>query len=172
MKRKIMNLCSSTEKTVEICKKYSLTIEQNLILNYILSLESIFKDYAIFNIRQLIVDIPIIYNTNQEYLKSKIKDIFIKTKGIYFDYILEASDVRQIVLNIRSSKKNYKKNLPLAFLNCEWCNDYILYFDEHHFPIAKKDNGSEIVKICSNCHNLFHNLMHHKNLIRIKERVL
>lgn len=172
MKNKIINLCSSIEKTIETCKKYSLTIEQNLILNYILSLKPIFKDYAIFNTKQLIVDIPIIYKTNQEYLRSQVKDIFLKTKGVYFDYILEASDVKQIVLNIRNYKKICKKIPTWAFFNCEWCNDYILYCEEHHYPVTKKDNGSEVVKICSNCHNLFHNLMHHKNLIRIKERTL
>lgn len=39
---------------------------------------------------------------------------------------------------------------------CEWCNVKTHILHEHHYPIQKKDGGSDVVKICPNCHCAYH----------------
>ena len=41
---------------------------------------------------------------------------------------------------------------------CEWCGGSALIMHYHHFPIQKKDGGSETVSICPTCHCEFHSL--------------
>lgn len=67
------------------------------------------------------------------------------------------------ILQIIKTKNH--KNLGIGDRECEWCkiNTYVLH--EHHYPIKKKDGGTEIVKICPNCHHEFHYL---ENVIKVK----
>ncbi|MBR5544878.1 MAG: phage protein [Clostridia bacterium] len=39
---------------------------------------------------------------------------------------------------------------------CEWCGCKTTVLHSHHHPIPKRDGGTEVVKICSNCHHEFH----------------
>lgn len=41
---------------------------------------------------------------------------------------------------------------------CEWCGCNTTILNKHHFPIQAKDNGTETVNICANCHSEFHHL--------------
>ena len=41
---------------------------------------------------------------------------------------------------------------------CEWCKGTTVILHDHHYPVRKRDNGSETVKICPNCHTEFHHL--------------
>ncbi len=42
---------------------------------------------------------------------------------------------------------------------CSWCQCSTLVLHEHHFPIFKKDGGTDTVLICPNCHHEFHCLI-------------
>ena len=52
-------------------------------------------------------------------------------------------------LTIQMSGKGYK---------CEWCGNSTSILHEHHYPIPKHKGGTEIVKICPNCHCTYHKL--------------
>lgn len=42
---------------------------------------------------------------------------------------------------------------------CEWCKQESYVLQEHHYPIMAKDGGTNVVKICPNCHYTFHKLL-------------
>ena len=39
---------------------------------------------------------------------------------------------------------------------CEWCKGRAYMLHEHHYPVPKRDGGTETVNICPNCHSTFH----------------
>lgn len=41
---------------------------------------------------------------------------------------------------------------------CEWCGNECFLLHAHHYPIPKKDGGTNVVHICPNCHCTFHSL--------------
>lgn len=43
-------------------------------------------------------------------------------------------------------------------LTCEWCGAKVHVLHGHHYPMPKKDGGTEVVNICPNCHHDFHYL--------------
>ena len=45
---------------------------------------------------------------------------------------------------------------------CEWCHNKTLVLHEHHFPISKSDGGTEVVRICPNCHANYHKIMYNE----------
>ena len=57
--------------------------------------------------------------------------------------------------NIKNKILNDKENNNQI---CEWCGCKTSVLHKHHFPIPKRYGGKDIVNICSNCHNEFHNL--------------
>ena len=42
--------------------------------------------------------------------------------------------------------------------SCEWCGKKTTVIHRHHYPIPKKNGGTDIVEICSDCHAEFHSL--------------
>lgn len=84
-------------------------------------------------------------------LNSLIKKKFIKSIN------LDSKNVKEIVIN---SKNCYGEQ-------CEWCGEVSVALQEHHFPIAKADGGTETVKICPNCHYEYH--YYKKELYEIEE---
>ena len=58
-----------------------------------------------------------------------------------------------------------KKPQRLPILNyhvpvycCAWCKSDTLVLHEHHYPIPKSEGGTDIVKLCPNCHAEYHYL--------------
>ena len=41
-------------------------------------------------------------------------------------------------------------------LGCLFCGYENSYLDKHHYPIRNKDNGTETIDLCANCHREFH----------------
>jgi hypothetical protein len=41
---------------------------------------------------------------------------------------------------------------------CEWCHGQTSALQSHHFPVPRKHGGTEIVKICPNCHFEYHGM--------------
>jgi hypothetical protein len=40
---------------------------------------------------------------------------------------------------------------------CEWCKTNTTVIHSHHYPVSKKNKGTDTVNICPNCHCEFHN---------------
>lgn len=69
----------------------------------------------------------------------------LKKKGYLFKENLDSAQKKKKVLINKG--RGYK---------CEWCECLTTAIQEHHYPISKKDGGTETVKICPNCHYEFH----------------
>ena len=41
---------------------------------------------------------------------------------------------------------------------CEWCGCKTMKLHNHHYPIQKKDAGTDTVNVCATCHQEFHSL--------------
>lgn len=63
----------------------------------------------------------------------------------YITYITEPQQAKQFVLDMLDEGNE-----------CEWCGrkNYVLH--AHHYPISKKNGGTEVVHICPNCHMNYH----------------
>lgn len=47
---------------------------------------------------------------------------------------------------------------------CEWCGNKVDVLEKHHFPIPKSMHGTEVVRICHDCHAKFHKLEYQNNM--------
>lgn len=77
-----------------------------------------------------------------EILRKLVNKKLIITKNV------EYKDLKNIVI---SSKGKGNKT-------CEWCGCKTTILHSHHYPIPRRLEGTETVKICPNCHYEFHNL--------------
>ena len=41
---------------------------------------------------------------------------------------------------------------------CEWCNAFTYQLEEHHYPISRKNGGTDVVNICGKCHSDYHHI--------------
>lgn len=62
--------------------------------------------------------------------------------------------------NIKNEMLNQKDDNTQV---CEWCGINTSVLHKHHYPIPKRYGGKDVVNICSNCHNEFHNLESKEN---------
>ncbi len=83
-----------------------------------------------------------IHNDNDNDNDRTGNDTSTYREEIAFDY----EDIKNAVL---SSKGTGEKT-------CEWCGCKTSVLNKHHYPVPKRDGGTETVNICSNCHNEFH----------------
>jgi hypothetical protein len=58
--------------------------------------------------------------------------------------------------NILANKNFTNKGIGTKI--CQWCNCKTILVHEHHYPIPKRLNGTETVKICPSCHYEYHHL--------------
>lgn len=69
---------------------------------------------------------------------------------------------RERIVDDSSEYENIKreiiKNKGTGNKICDWCGSKTTVLHKHHHPIPKRMGGTEIVNICSNCHNEFHKL--------------
>lgn len=77
---------------------------------------------------------------------SRIKNSLIEKGKIEKNKTLTYEEIKEEVLKKKGRRK------------CSWCGCHTSTLHEHHFPIPKRDGGTEIVKICPNCHSEFHTL--------------
>lgn len=68
----------------------------------------------------------------------------LASKG-YIEFIKTPQQAKQFVLDTINKGKT-----------CEWCHHKCYVLHEHHFPISKANGGRETVKICPNCHAVYH----------------
>jgi hypothetical protein len=76
-----------------------------------------------------------------------------KARLVHKNPVIEESDA---VLLLKD--KNSGTGLSVAALHCTWCRTATVRLHEHHYPVRKKDGGTETVSICPNCHSEFHAL--------------
>ena len=63
-----------------------------------------------------------------------------------------------ILLCCKTNIKTKSNNKSNPKFKCEWCGCGCNVINEHHYPIPKSKGGTDIVKICPNCHSEFHSL--------------
>lgn len=95
-----------------------------------------------------------VYETDKEMLKMGLSknQLYLVKKKLKSINIIKSKKLNIVDLKketIKLSHKGYK---------CEWCGKGCYILHEHHYPIPKKDGGTEIVRICPNCHYTFHKL--------------
>lgn len=81
--------------------------------------------------------------------KSTIKRHIKKLQEFGFVDTEENISQEQIKEKLFSYEKRFK---------CEWCNQNVYLIEEHHYPIPKRQGGTDVVKICPTCHRTFHNI--------------
>lgn len=81
---------------------------------------------------------------------NKCLDLLINENKITLE-VLEPQVIKSMSLKLQKDKK------------CEWCNEYVAFLEEHHYPIPKRNGGDKVVSICPNCHTNFHKLETSKN---------
>ncbi len=72
---------------------------------------------------------------------------------------------------------SYSNKQAFDFLNkkgssrgCLFCGAGHITLDAHHYPVRKKDGGTDTILLCPNCHRHFHELVDFKrNLTMSKE---
>ena len=47
---------------------------------------------------------------------------------------------------------------------CEWCEGRCYILESHHYPIPKREKGTEVVNICGKCHSDFHDIERNNKL--------
>lgn len=72
----------------------------------------------------------------------------LQNKGYLKQNKISSEKIKEIVLKEKKEPKYV----------CEWCGRGCNVLNEHHYPIPKSDGGTEIVKICPNCHYEFHSV--------------
>lgn len=66
---------------------------------------------------------------------------------------------KENAVNLLRDKKvfpNYEYGLDGGRLKCAWCGVQTCVLEQHHYPVAEKDGGTETVDICANCHREYH----------------
>lgn len=88
-------------------------------------------------------DPSLLTETEIRYLKEN--NILVKTN-------FNAENIKKVL----SDKRPHK---GIGTKQCSWCKCTTVVLHEHHYPISKKDGGTETVSICPNCHYEFYYLM-------------
>ena len=99
-----------------------------------------------------------IYNANS--ISRQIKRLLLK--GYIIKHELSPIEKRDIVVNKTPSISKMGNSV------CEWCNGITFVLNEHHYPIPKKDGGTETVNICPNCHYEYHSLTY---ILRLSDEI-
>ncbi len=91
--------------------------------------------------------------------KKQITDAIsrLDTNGFIIQYALAHDEITKFF--------SHKKPQRLPILNyhvpvycCDWCESDTLILHKHHYPIPKSEGGTDIVKLCPNCHTEYHYL--------------
>jgi len=132
---------------IKIDKKIAadLGLSESIIYSYLI--DNADNGSCYLDIQQFEKDLPFISKSTINRAINKLKsNNYIKIKQ------LSATD-RFNILNHKNME-----GLGIGNKVCEWCGGKSLVLHEHHYPIQKKDGGTETVNICPNCHYEFHHL--------------
>lgn len=127
-----------TKEDMELALRHHLKTEEILILNY-------FKAFPERNEDNFIQDYPCIRVSRKRLsriIRKLINEGLFKRGKINHEEIVEK-------LKSKSIEKPYI---------CEWCGENVATVDEHHYPVPKSKGGTEVVRICPNCHCTFHRM--------------
>lgn len=146
-----MEIILKRDYSLHNCKEVQLWGIKNgfdsieLILVEHITKETKEKGYAWLNCDYLIEQFPI--------FKIKSDTMYRKIVHLLNKNILIKLNDKEIV-NILKNKN--MKNIGIGDKVCNWCGCNTLKLHKHHYPISRKDGGTETVSICPNCHNEFH----------------
>ena len=96
-----------------------------------------------------------------DYDEYKVKKIFHQVSNktiIRMKKHLEELGYIKVVYDPKQAKELVLQNKNKGE-TCEWCGTKTNVIHYHHYPIPKKDGGTEIVKICPNCHCEYHSII-------------
>ena len=119
----------------EIWLNENLTIQEKVFLAVIK------MDFNFKNNKEFAEFMKLSPNRIAEIKKSLYLKCYIDKK------ILKPKEIKNVIL------KGDNKNKT-----CEWCNNKVAILQEHHYPVLRKDGGTETVSICPNCHYTYHHL--------------
>lgn len=107
--------------------------------------------------------------------KVLLADVYIEEdkpicKVYEYGEMVGVSKHRLSVLKRNLTKKGYIKKVDYTYKElkeavlkykgikkkCEWCGKESIVLNEHHYPIPRREGGTEVVNICPNCHYAFH----------------
>jgi hypothetical protein len=132
-------------KQTDLCS-LKLTICDAIILSFII------KNKHIYNLNNILNNNPIL-RISEIALKKRIKK--------YINMGLLQNNT-EFIVDLLKEKSLYSKNNGIGECVCEWCQIKTVILHKHHYPIAKKDNGKQIINICPNCHSEFHNYINYE----------
>lgn len=72
--------------------------------------------------------------------------------GLIETYEIQPSEVMQMLC------QKLPQEMKQGKYTCEWCKCSTIALQEHHYPLPRRLNGTQIVNICANCHFEFHQL--------------
>lgn len=121
-------------------------IESAVTLSYLK--EKFLEGRYLLDLQDIYNDIPIYTNTLA--IKKCVE------KLVLAGYIIEKELTSLEKCELLSGKK--MTGLGVGNKVCEWCGCKTTVLHGHHYPIQKKDNGTELVQICANCHYEYHHI--------------
>ena len=137
----------SIVKNITIDKQLAIKVGVNAsaIFDYIL--QEIPEGRFFLDISNISIELPIMTKSS---IRESVKRL-IKVK--YIKEIILTSEQKHQALSTKQMK-----GLGIGNRVCEWCGCKTTILHRHHYPIARKDNGTKVVNICANCHYEFHHL--------------
>ena len=127
-----------TKEDMELALRHHLKTKEIYILNY-------FKAYPERDENRFIQDYPCIKISKKRLNRTICK---LVNKGL----------IEKVEINHEEIVEKLKSNSIEKPYICEWCGENVATVDEHHYPIPKSKGGTEVVRICPNCHYTFHRI--------------
>lgn len=136
-------------------KVKNITINEKIAMEVGVNASAIY-DYILQKVKdgRFYLDIDNIYNEMPIITKSSIRESVKRL--VNTNYLKQNMLTSLEKYNILSDKKMI--GLGIGNKSCEWCECKTTILHKHHYPVTKKDNGTEMVSICANCHNEYHHL--------------
>jgi len=84
----------------------------------------------------------------------------LKKDSIYRK-LKKISSLKLIKRKVITDKEAFDLLNQNYLVGCQFCGLSNILMHDHHYPIRKKNNGTQVIKICPNCHSKFHQLTDH-----------
>lgn len=126
------------------------------LFGHILNLQK--NNIPIISLDQLKIIKELSYNRGLNNALSRLIKVGLITK-----HQLTPEEKMEILL----LKRDYN-NYGIGSNECEWCGCKTMVLHQHHYPIPKKNKGTETVNICPNCHYEYHSLTY---ILRLSDEI-
>lgn len=167
-KRKNIHIEPYIKINQNIGKQFNLNITETAILCYIAFLYQKYqKDILFINADFIIQKLPLLNITSQDTVNKILTNLANITKS--FERGIDDIDAVAFIKKHFQVTHNRTEHLFL-YKYCSWCNVEVLTFDKHHYPIRRRDNGKEVINICKNCHQLFHDITDNHRVIKVIDK--